>query len=249
MSAIIELTEEARPFVPVLAPYERALRGAALGTWHARMVNEYCSARVFDALAAQLVSADFSPDLVQACRGFADEERRHGVLCAAVVLALGGEARAARRSEGELPQHEDAPPRAAVLRNVIHVCCMSETVAVSLIGEERERMPAGSLRELLTRIYADEIGHARFGWRLLEALAPTLSRLEREALEAYLPVALRHLEQHELSHLPDVDAPPGGEQLGLCSGREARELFFETVRTLIVPGLRRWFALPTPETA
>jgi hypothetical protein len=157
---------------------------------------------------------------------------------------MGGEARAQGRREESFPAHSDAPPRAAALRNVIHICCMSETVAVSLIGDEREQMPEGPLRELLTSIYADEIGHARFGWRLLESVAPTLSEPERAAIERYLPVALEHLEHHELSHLPNVDAPPGGEQLGLCSGRDARQLFFDTVESVIVPGLRRWFSLP-----
>ena len=240
-TTVLDLDQESRRFVPLLADYEEGLRAAAIGTWRARMVNEYSSACVFDGLATQLAEARFSPDLAQACRGFADEERRHGVLCGAVVVALGGEARAPRLREGAFPTHEDAPPRAAVLRNVIHICCMSETVAVSLIGDEREQMPEGPLRELLTTIYADEIGHARFGWRLLESVAPTLSDHERAAIERYLPVALSHLEHHELSHLPDVDAPVRGEQLGLCSGREARALFFDTVESVIIPGLRRWF--------
>jgi hypothetical protein len=246
MEAELDLGEQSLPFAPKLGAYPPALRTAGIGTWRARMVNEHGSARVFEALAEQLAQAHFSPELVAECRGFANEERRHGVLCCAVVTALGGDARAQALSEGALPQHGDAPPRAAVLRNVIHVCCMSETVAVSLIGDEREQMPEGPLRELLTSIYADEVGHARFGWRLLESVAPTLSADERLAIERYLPVALAHLTHHELSHLPEVDAPTRGEELGLCSGRDARELFFDTVESVIVPGLRRWFSWPSP---
>jgi hypothetical protein len=246
---LLDLEEEARRFAPLLADYDLDLKTAAIGTWRARMVNEYSSARVFDALAEQLAFASFSPELADTCRGFAEEERRHGVLCGAVVVALGGEARAPHRLEGAFPRHADAPPRAAALRNVIHICCMSETVAVSLIGDEREQMPDGPLRELLTRIYADEIGHARFGWRLLENVTATLSEQERAAIERYLPVALSHLEHHELSHLPNVEAPPAGEQLGLCSGRGARQLFFDTVESVILPGLRRWFSLPAREAS
>lgn len=207
------------------------------------MVNESASARVFEALARQLAAAAFDAELTQTCLNFAEEERRHGVLCGAVVVALGGDARADLRSEAPFPKHADAPPRAAVLRNVIHICCLSETVAVSLIGDEREQMPDGPLRELLTSIYADEIGHARFGWRLLERVAPELTAVEQAAIERYLPVAFAHLEQHELAHLPNVDAPTGGERLGLCSGRDARKLFHETVESVIVPGLGRWFSV------
>lgn len=242
--AAFDLTAQARRVVPALAGYRAELERPAIATWHARMVNEYSSARVFEALAQQLSDAGFEAELSAACLGFAAEERKHGVLCGAVVLALGGQPRAQLRDEAAFPRHDDAPPRARALRSVIHVCCMSETVAVSLIGDERERMPAGPLRELLTTIYADEVGHARFGWRLLEQVAEALSLDERTAVEHYLPVALAHLEQHELSHLPNVDAPAHGEELGLCSGREARGLFYETVESLIIPGLKRWFCVP-----
>ncbi|MEN9577245.1 MAG: hypothetical protein RJA70_254 [Pseudomonadota bacterium] len=119
---------------------------------------------------------------------------------------------------------------------------MSETVAVALIGAERLEMPPNNeLYDLLTRIYADEVGHARFGWRVLEELAPNLTSAEREAIERYLPLALAHLREHELAHLPDVEAPVNGACLGLCSGRDARVLLDETIDEVILPGLRRWF--------
>jgi len=242
MIDVLDLTEEARRWAPVLSEHPEALRASAIRTWRARMVNEYSSASVFEALAQQLAEIDFGEQLATTCTGFAAEERKHGVLCAAVALALGGEAVAEVRNHQPFPAHTDAPPRAAALRNIIHVCCLSETVAVSLIGDERERMPEGALRRLLTSIYADEIGHCRFGWRLLERVAPGLSSNERIAIERYLPVALAHLEHHELAHLPDVDAPASGERLGLCSGRDARRLFYATVDEVILPGLRRWFS-------
>jgi len=232
----IDLRAPARLHAPALdAP--SALREAAIATWHGRMINEYASSRVFTALAAQLDAAGFHEELGDECRMFAEEERRHGVLCGAVVEALGGEARGTLFEAPAFPLHEDAPPRAAALRNVISICCMSETVAVALIGAERLEMPEGELRALLTRIWADEIGHARFGWRLLERVAPSLDDAERAALAAYVPVALAHLEAHELAHLPDRGAPRGGECLGLCSGKDARVLLYETIGEVIVPRL------------
>jgi hypothetical protein len=205
------------------------------------MHNEWVSHKVFENLGTQLELAGFDPALKRECVGFAAEEREHGTMCAAVVEALGGEARVALAAQLAFPGHLDAPPRAAALRNVIHVCCMSETVAVALIGAELLEMPEGPLREHLSRIYADEIGHARFGWRLLERAAPSLTVVERGSIERYLPVALEHLAVHEISHLPDRPPLPRGETLGLCSGRDARTLFEETVREVIRPGLARWF--------
>jgi hypothetical protein len=224
-----------------LGEYASRLSAPAIATWRARMLNEYTSSEVFEALARELAGAGFATDIAEECAAFAEEERRHGVLCAVVVEGLGGEARVSTPARRAFPRHRDAPARARALRSVIHVCCMSETVAVSLIGAERLQMPEGPLRELLTRIWADEVGHARFGWRLLETCASSLDGAERRAIEAYLPVALADLEAHELTHLPDRDAPPGGECLGLCSGREARVLLHETIEHVIRPGLRRWF--------
>jgi hypothetical protein len=227
--------------MPALGDVPVAYRASAIATWRARMVNEYASSEVFEALGEQLGQA-YDPALAEACATFADEERRHGVLCGAVVEALGGEARASIPARAAFPRHPDAPPRAAALRNLISVACLSETVAVSLIGAERLEMPEGPLRELLTRIYADEVGHARFGWRLLESVASDLDPDERVAIERYLPVAFEHLETHELLHLPNRHAPEGGAAFGLCSGRDARLLLAETVSDVIRPGLARWFS-------
>ena len=218
--------------------YPAELRAAALGTWRGRMVNEHGSAVVFDGLAVQLEAMGARDELVGACRSFADEERRHGALCGAVVEALGGEAQAPARQQPPFPKHEDAKsPREAMLRNLLSICCLSETVAVALIGAERIEMPDGPLRELLTEIYADEVGHARFGWAHLEELLNGDADLAIR-LGQYLRVAFGHLEEHELAHLPLTSTPPPeGAVLGLCSGAAARTLFYETVEQVIVTGL------------
>ena len=42
------------------------------------------------------------------------------------------------------------------------------------------------------------------------------------------------------AHLPESSRPPAdGVELGLCSGEDARSLFFDTVEEVIVPGLER----------
>jgi hypothetical protein len=236
----LDLRTEARrhmPEVPGLARLAH-LEAGARATWLGRMVNEHASSAVFDALAEQMEAAAFEGDLVAACRRFADEERKHGVLCGAVVEALGGRAIVDVAPRAALPLHEDVSPREAVLRNLLSISCLSETVAVALIAAERIEMPEGPLRTLLTEIWSDEVGHARFGWRLLEQAAPGLSLGARSGLGAYLKVALAHLERHELAHLPLASCPPPeGAELGLCSGRDARLLFYETVDEVILPRL------------
>jgi len=234
--ALLDLRQEARA-VTVNVTKLPHLKESAIGTWRGRMINEYSSARVFDGLARQFADAGVA-DIVDEVKGFAAEERRHGVLCGAVVEALGGEALAEVPDGDEYPEHEDAMPLEAALRNMLSICCLSETVAVSLIGAERLEMPEGELRELLTKIYADEVGHSRFGWRTLARLAPELPAAMKDRLGDYLESAFDHLVEHELAHLPEASQPPPeGAILGLCSGSDARQLFFDTVESVIVPGL------------
>jgi hypothetical protein len=228
----------AQKYVPAL-PQLPHLRASALATWRGRMINEYSSSVVFDGLAKQMTEAGLDAELVASAREFAAEERRHGALCGAVVLALGGEAHAQMREEHDFPMHEDAETKLeAVLRNVISIGCLSETVAVALIGAERIDMPDGELHTLLTDIFKDEVGHSRFAWRLLENVAPSLDLETKARLGDYLRVAFAHLEHHELAHLnPNAMPPEEGAALGLCNGQEARSLFYDTIEQVIIPGL------------
>jgi hypothetical protein len=125
-----------------------------------------------------------------------------------------------------------------VLRNVLSIGCLSETVAVSLIGAERLAMQPGALRDTLETILADEIGHARFGWKLLTELTPRLTEAERGRFSRYLSVAFDALERHELANISPVSSPgEGAAELGICDGHDMRALFYATVTDVIVPRL------------
>lgn len=218
-----------------------ALRQSAVATWFGRMLNEYQSASVFEQLADQCTRAGFTAEYIGTLRRFAAEERAHGVYCGAVVAALGGKAYGLGQTEEQVPEHPDVDPREAATRNVLSIACLSETVAVALIGAERFEMNKGPLRDLLTAIWADEIGHANFGWRLArEGLAArgTAGEQLRTRLGNYLRVAFAALERHQLAHLPaEARVPHGGEALGLCDGSSSRELFYATVHEVIIPAL------------
>jgi hypothetical protein len=235
---VLDLREPAR-LHRLTVPDRPHLVRAARATWLGRMANEHGSARVFDTLAGQLAEAGFDEADVAACRRFAVEERQHGVLCGAVVESLGGEAVADIDPPIPVPRHEGVSRLEAALRNLLSVSCLSETVAVALIAAERAEMPRGRLRQVLTRIWSDEVGHARFGWRIVNARVPGLPFEVRERLGAYLEVAFAHTEEHELRHLPVHAQPADGAVLGLCAGSDARELFYETIESVIVPGLER----------
>lgn len=235
---MIDLRADARlasPSLPALSDLA-ALTPSARATWRGRMINEYTSSGVFEGLAIQCSALGLADEAAE-CRAFADEERRHGVLCGAVLEALGGEAAFEEIDTAVFPAHADVAPEEALARNLVSISCMAETVAVALIGAERIEMPEGELRDLLTKIWADEVGHARFGWKLVGKLAQGFDAAARERFGAYLRVAFAHLVEHELAHLADARPPAEGAALGLCDGLAARDLFFDTVTTAIVPGL------------
>ena len=235
----LDLREYSRQHMPNIEVDEH-LRQAAIHTWKARMVNEHGSAQVFEGLYQQFSRLGVEPKELQNLLDFAAEERRHGVLCGAVVEALGGQAIAPSLPVVPFPEHPDATPIEAALRNLISISCLSETVAVALIGAERLEMPDGELKDLLTKIYADECGHANFGWRLVSNLLAQQSAELKARLGEYLIVAFAHLEQHELRHLPvESNPPPEGAKIGLCSGADARKLFYATVEQIIIPGLEK----------
>ena len=86
---MLDLREASRQHMPVV-PNMPALKDAAIATWKARMVNEYGSSRVFEGLYEQLSPLGLAESDLERLRSFAEDERRHGVLCGSVVEALGG---------------------------------------------------------------------------------------------------------------------------------------------------------------
>src|SRR5262249_17515523 len=121
------------------------------------------------------------------------QELDHALLCARVVDALGGEPRAALpEALPEVPTHADASPIEALLRDLISISCCSQTVAVALLATEREQAGTPALRGVLDRILADEVKHARFGWKLLEEIGPSLDDRQKRRLGAYLVAVFEH---------------------------------------------------------
>ena len=87
---MLDLRDEARGLEPWLPALE-SLYGDVRDTWRGRMVNETISAGVFEGLARQFRAAGLDESYASTCEEFAREERRHGVLCGAVVQAAPGE--------------------------------------------------------------------------------------------------------------------------------------------------------------
>ena len=238
---ILDLTEAATQRRPDLAGLPTLTAGEvamAARTWRGRMVNEHISAQVFAGLVPQLMRAAAPSALQARVPAMIADELRHAEQCAGVVLALGHAPVAPLPEIVPLPAHADAPPVEALLRNVLSVCCLSETIAVSIIRAEQAELEGTPFGGILKEILADEINHARFGWGLLGQVAGDLDGPTRERLSEYLVDALAHQIEHEVPRLPvNLGLRAEIAQAGVCDGGLARELFFTTVEAVIVPQL------------
>jgi len=226
--------------LPDLPELSDDARGMAIRTWRGRMVNEHISAQVWGALVGQLMRAALPPDVLSGVADAVCDELRHAELCAAVVQALGGTAVARLPPLEAVPMHPEVSPLEGALRNIISVGCMSETIAVSIIRAEQAELEGSALGTVLSSILADEVAHARLGWRVLGLCAPLLDDDTRERLSTYLIEAFAHQVAHELPKLPVLGVvAEDAAAAGVCDGGFARDVFFDTMETVIVPGLEK----------
>jgi len=213
-------------------------RAAAIAEWQARMVNEHVSARVFAQLIPQLMRAGVDADVQADVAAMVAQELRHGRLCAGVVEALGGAAVMPLPALPDVPVHDDADPREAVLRNVVAISCLEETVAVALLETGRQLAQPPAIGAVLTEILRDEVGHARLGWKLAERLLPTCDRRVRARLSEYLVPAFRQLlERHWIPDEVPLANRHAVPALGVDDARAASRLFLDVLGQVIVPGL------------
>ncbi|MBO6938439.1 MAG: ferritin-like domain-containing protein [Deltaproteobacteria bacterium] len=221
---------------------ERALQ-LARNTWRQRMVHEHHSAAVFARLLPQLMAAAATLEHKTTVLRMAMDELRHASLCAGVVTLLGGEAEVETDLTTQpLPEHADGDPVEACLRNVMFVGCLSETVSIALLTEERELTREPVIERVVAQLAADEVLHAKLGWSYLAATWPELSDDAKERTERYLPIAFGYLREKMHGAMP-LGAKVEGElkeeleALGVMASEEGRELFAATVEAVIVPRL------------
>ncbi|MBK9368763.1 MAG: ferritin-like domain-containing protein [Deltaproteobacteria bacterium] len=238
---LLDLRREAQarqPDLSALPPLSEPERQMAIRTWRGRMVNEHISAQVWAGLVPSLMRAGAPPAALAELPAAIADELRHAEQCAGVVLALGGVPVAPLPELAPVPLHEEVSAIEGAARNIISVGCMSETIAVSIIRAEHAELDDGPLATLLGEILADEVSHARFGWRTLGLLMPRLDAAARARTSRYLVDAFAHQVRHEVPRLPrGGEIRPELGQAGVCDGGFARGLFVDTIQTVIVPGL------------
>ncbi len=210
-------------------------RTYAASTWRTRMVSEYVSSRVFGILSAQALRAGLSHRVVEELARMCGEEIDHARRCARVVAAFDEAAVAPLPDLPPVPMHEDVGPLEGLLRNLLSVSCCSETTAVALVGAEHEVASTPELRSELQRILADEVGHARIGWRILDDVS--LDDALRDRLGAWMVACFTHQLDYHRGSLAMGSVSDAALAVGTPDGPANFALFVATMESVTVPGL------------
>lgn len=239
--SLLDLRQEARETAFVLPtdlrlpePELQAIRD----NWHQRMIEEHISARVFAGLISQMMRAGIPARFQEETAAMIGQELRHGRLCAGVLRSFGGEPVALLPALPEVPAHLDVAPLEVVLRNTLAISCLNETVGVALMETDRNRVTLEPLKSILREITADEVNHARIGWRLLEEVADQIDAPMRERLSRYLVPSFHQLAQRTgIGNRSRASAT--GRDYAVSDGPSINALLFDTVQQVIIPGLER----------
>jgi hypothetical protein len=207
------------------------------------MGTEYDSTSTFIDLGRELRAIAAPIDVQGLVLRMAQDELRHASIAAAVVEAMGGEAKIETAGGGAPAHHADCGPDEAALRTVVYGCCLSETVnagrLAKQVGETRDPFVRAALRLLL----ADERRHAQFGFHYLESRRAWLDAHPevRQSLARYLRIGLAHLEQYMGAVPVDARLLTDEERaIGLPDPTELSKTFQEIVLNACLPGLERF---------
>lgn len=212
--------------------------------WLRRMESEHRSASVFAVMCNQLMEAGATIDMAGIALRMAQDELRHGEVCAEVVVALGGEAvREVSAVTAPVAVHAGCSAEERALRNVIYGCCLTETVNSARFVDALESTTDPFLRDVTRQLLSDETLHAQFGFHYLTAWQAWLDAHDeaRRSISRYLHFAFAVLER-DLSGRSMSSVEPSAEELalGLPSARRTREIFYVTVEGAVLPALDRF---------
>lgn len=188
-----------------------ATSDAVRGEWLRRVEAEYRSAAITQHLGLWLLQIGASPDLVKLAMRIAADEVAHADLSFRCYSAAGGTALPhIPRETLELARSDD-PLEHDVLRVIVDVFCIGETIAVPLFKQLREGCTVPAARRVLDRVLRDEVRHRDFGWTALDWLLT-----EHPQREAFAALVIAELPRF-FRRIRGTYAPPGVAEIDAIS--------------------------------
>jgi len=203
--------------------------------WRNRIAAEYGSAAITQHLVLWLIQIGASPDVIGSGLRIVEDELTHSRMSSEVYADAGGnEPPRIERAQLELPRRGPSAEH-DVLRAVVRVFCLGETVAVPLFSHLRKSCTVASARAALDRILKDEVRHRDFGWMALDWLLTTPFAAEIPPfLDSELPKMFGELEHSYGTGNPAYQDARTGEMTdgdrawGLAPPREYADLLHRT---------------------
>ncbi len=216
-----------------LASLPVPIRKRAAGVWAFRARAEAIAAGRFQQIARDLEGQGAPGVVVELSKQAAEEEARHIALCLKLVRAFGGRMESPPIPELEVEPHLARQDRGLLLQ-VVHTCCINETLSAAVLGEMLRCARPGLVHDTVQEILRDEINHGRIGWALLSHEA---SKGPMHDVEALVPWMLKAAVTGELfsgSKAEDPDAE--SSSLGTLPRSSRLRLFRDSLEDLVFPG-------------
>ena len=228
MNGELPLPED--PAVDELTP---EVRSVIAEMWFGRAASELDVGAQFGLLAAGFSTAPSSRIHV-ALTEAAGDESRHSEICAAVGVRYAGAPRAlVRRPLQSLVRFGSTTETTSLLLHLVLLACVNEATSTFYLRECMKRCRARTAHAALRELLADDVRHARIGWKHLGSDGVTED--DRRHVSLGMPTLL-HLSHEVWSSVPERSEPWFTEHG--CLGRDtATRAFASAVREVILPGL------------
>jgi hypothetical protein len=172
----------ALPADPEIENLDPDVRARVAALWRSRADSELGAAETFRRIARALEELDADPALIALATRGVQDELGHAELCHEVAARYAGASPPAPAARPHAYPEFTGPPAVRALLLVIANCCFNETTATAYLQLCQRDAEGPLVREVLRRLLADDVDHARLGWSFLAsnlaatpALAPVLS--------------------------------------------------------------------------
>lgn len=180
-----------------LRAYDADAAREARRVWTNGVFTEYASAAAFASLTTALLEAGAPVDLAAASGDIVVDELFHVELSSRLTTELGGATPLAFDLANASPvTTPGARPLMRAAEIAVTTSCVSEALSVPAMARSRAMATAPLVRQVLDRLLADEVPHARLGFLFLEWAEDRLTADERarlaeralQAIEVYAPL-------------------------------------------------------------
>lgn len=202
--------------------------------WAFRARSEVMASRRYARLAQRLPGTAFEPLKAEVERAAADEAE-HAELCAGMAGRFGAKVSAGAESSPPEIGPRDLDPARRLGWELVAIGCFSESINAGLLLHTLDVAADPETRRVVRRLLADEVRHARIGWR-------SLGLADARWIGPFLPRILRATVHEELASPDQADGAGQTttqrecDELGVLSVTTLRGVLRSSVYDVIVPG-------------